>query len=206
LANRNFVSQRIFNLHVMPVHLDAVVDIGASGAPTMESGSGKGIKAITRLAAGQYRIQLEDNYAKLLDLKVSMQSPVSGSDVAAGSLTPGVVYQITAMGSTTQAQWVTAGVPSGVTAAVGVVFKAAATSSGTGTAKVLGSSGIIAVELMGNNVNMLNNQPYVSLNGGYIDFQTMGPTATADTAMIAADPASGSSLVISIMLSNSQVQ
>lgn len=157
----------------MPVALDMSVSIGSSGAPTIESGSGLGISSITRLAAGQYRIQLKDNYMKLLMVNSRMQSP-AGTPVAIGSLAPNSVYQITAMGTSTQANWVSAGLPVGITAAVGVTFKCAATSSGTGTAALLSSSGISSVEVMGNNVNMLNNQPYQSPLGGYVDIQTMG--------------------------------
>ncbi len=164
-------------MHMMPIALDMSVSIGASGAPTIESGSGYGIASITRMAAGQYRIRLQDNYMKLLMLNARAQSPVSGAAVPAGSLSPGSVYQITSMGTTTQAQWVTAGVPVGITAAVGVTFKAAATSAGTGEAKILGSSGVASVEVMGNNVNMLNYQPFNPNLGGYIDIQTMGPIA-----------------------------
>lgn len=179
MANRNWPQARTFSQHMFPVSLDLSVAIGASGAPTIETGSGLGIASITRLAAGQYRIRLQDNYAKLLQFNATMQSPPTASAAtAAGSLTPGVVYQITSMGSTTQANWVTAGVPSGITAAVGVTFKCAATTSGNGAAKPLVTSGISAVELIGNNINMLNSQPYSSGNGGYIDFQTMGPNMT----------------------------
>lgn len=156
--------------------LDAQVAIGSSGAPTIASGNGYGIASITRMSAGKYRIRLQDNFAKLLGFQANMVSPVSGAGVAAGSLSVGTVYQISSMGNTTQAQWVTAGVPSGITAAVGVVFKCAATSAGTGEAKVLGSSGIAAVELLGVSNNMLNYQPYIDGSGGYIDFQCLGPS------------------------------
>ena len=200
MANRNFPTMRRYGFHMMPVALDMSVAIGATGGPTIESGSGLGIAAITKMATGQYRIQLEDNYAKLLDLRATMQSPVSGGGVAAGSLTPGTVYQISSMGTTTQAQWETAGVPSGITAAVGVVFKCAATSAGTGEGKILGSSGIACVEIAGNNTNMLNKQPYNSMSGGFVDIQTL------DETLAAADPADGSKMFISILLSNSSVQ
>lgn len=157
------------------------IAIGASGAPTIASGNGYGVASITRMAAGQYRLQVQDNYSKLLQFKASMQSPVTGGNIAATALTPGLVYQITALGTTTQANWVTAGVPSGITAAVGVTFLAAATSSGNGTAKLLGSSGINSIELLGSNINMLNNSPAGGSQpnlGGYIDFQCIGSTIT----------------------------
>lgn len=182
MANRNFPQSRQWSNHMFPVSYDTQIAIGSSGAPTIATGNGYGIASITRLASGQYRLQLQDNFAKLLQFKCSIQSPVTGSNIAATALTPGLVYQITALGTTTQANWVTAGVPSGITAAVGVTFKAAATSSGNGTAKLLGSSGIATVELLGSNVNMLNNSPAGGFQtglGGYIDFQCMAPAFTA---------------------------
>lgn len=181
MANRNYPASRLFGMHMMPVSLDMSVSIGSSGAPTIETGSGLGIASITRMAAGQYRIRLQDNYAKLLMVDARAQSPVAGGNVAAGSLTPGLVYQITALGTSTQANWETAGVPSGITAAVGVVFKCAATSSGNGTASLLGSSGISNIEIMGNNVNMLNSQPFNAGSGGYVDIQCLAPSAAAPT-------------------------
>lgn len=181
MANRNYPQSRVFSNHVMPVSIDCQIAIGATGAPTIAAGNGYGVASITRMAAGQYRLQLTDNFAKLLQFKASVQSPVTGSGIAAGSLTPGLVYQIATMGTTTQAQWVTAGVPSGITAAVGVTFKCAATSAGTGTGKLLGTSGVNAVELLGSNSAMLNNSPAGGFQqnlGGYIDFQCIGSTIT----------------------------
>lgn len=190
----------------MPVHIDCSVSIGASGAPTLDSSNDLGIASIVRMSAGRYRIRLQDNFARLLSLQVGVQSPVSGAAVAAGSLTPGVVYQISSMGTTTQAQWVTAGVPSSITAAVGVVFLCAATSAGTGDAQALGASGVASVEQLGSSINMLNSQPYSNNQGGYVDFQCLGPTSASDTTPIPVDPASGSALQISILLNNSKVQ
>jgi hypothetical protein len=206
LANRNFPQSKVWGNHLMPVHIDCSASIGASGAPTLQSDNDLGVASLTRLSAGRYRLKLQDNFAKLINLDVKLVSPVSGSDVAAGSLTPGVVYQITAMGTSTQANWVTAGVPSGITAAVGVVFLCAATSSGTGTAKAIGVSGIHQVEMLGQSNNMLNNQPYVSNQGGYVDFQCLGPTAADDSTLIPTDPASGSIMYINVMVNNSKIQ
>lgn len=180
MANRNYPQSRQWSNHMMPVSIDMQIAIGASGAPTIAAGNAYGVASITRMAAGQYRLQLQDNYSKLLQFKAAAQSPV-GSPVAVTGITPGLVYRIITLGTTTQAQWVTAGVPSGITAAVGVTFLAAATSLGTGTAGLLGSSGVSSVELMSTNPNMLNNSPAGGpqpLLGGYIDFQTMGTVIT----------------------------
>ena len=58
----------------------------------------------------------------------------STSTTAGGSFVIGTQYKIVALGNTTQAQWETAGVPSGTTAAANVVFTAKAAGTGTGTA------------------------------------------------------------------------
>lgn len=201
MANRNFPSQRIYNMHMMPVQLDAIISIGASGAPTISAAPG--INSITRLSAGRYQIQLQDNYVKLLGLDAVFASPVSGGAVTAGSFSVGVTYQIVSVGTT---NWVTAGLQSGITPAAGVVFKAAAVGSGTGTAKLIGNSGISSVEIMDASTNMLSNQPFVQPAGGLVSIQCLAPTDASTTTAIPTDPASGSVLYLKILLSNSSVQ
>jgi hypothetical protein len=58
----------------------------------------------------------------------------STATTTAGSFVTGTQYKIVATGNTTQAQWETAGVPSGTTAAANIVFTAIASGAGTGTA------------------------------------------------------------------------
>jgi len=205
MANRNYPASRVFGFNLMPVRLNVSIPIGATGA--VGTISGKGIQSVTRLATGTYQIQLQDNYYSFLSMSAMVQSPVSGSNVTAGSFSTGTVYQITALGSTTQAQWVTAGVPAGITAQVGTVFKAAAAGAGTGTAKVLASSGIASIEQIGSEQLMLSNQPFVQgSGGGYITLRCYGPTSSSDTTLIATDPASGSTLNVAIWLNNSSIQ
>lgn len=193
----------------MPVRLDAQVAIGASGAPTIQNvapAAAQGIASITRLAAGTYQLQLQDNYSALLDLSAVFESPVTGSAVPGGSFSAGTVYQIVSLGSTTQAQWVAAGLPAGIAAAPGVVFLASAIGAGSGTVKALGASGITNVEVIGAPSGMLSNQPFNAGSGGYITFQCMGPTNSSTTTPIATDPASGSLMILEIILNNSGVQ
>ncbi len=206
MANRNFPANRVFGFQVMPVRLTTKFSVGASGAVSATQTTG-GVKSITRLAAGVYRLQLDDNYNSFSEFRATIKAPVTGSNVAATALTPGVMYEITALGTTTQANWVTAGVPSGITAAVGTVFLAAATSSGNGTAKAIGFSGVTSIEVLGDPQQMLSNQPFVQgSGGGYITIKCNGPTATADTAPVATDPASGSQIYIQLWMNNSSIQ
>lgn len=206
MANRSWQNAGHFYApHSMPILLDLNFQVGASGA--VGTLVGPGITSVTRLSAGVYKVKMQDNYNKFFGMQHWLQAPVSGADVAAGALTPGVIYQITALGTTTTAQWVTAGVPAGIAPAVGLAFLAAATSAGTGTAKILGSSGITSIEVVGVSNTQLAPGVYLGApyQGAYIIVKCLGPTATADTAAIATDPASGSVLGLSIYLSNSSV-
>ncbi len=63
--------------------------------------------------------------------RVPMDQRVGGT-VLATALTPGLGYAIVSVGTT---NWVTCGVPAGVTPAVGLVFTCSAVGTGTGTAQ-----------------------------------------------------------------------
>ena len=80
MANRNFPANKLYNFHVMPVSVDMQIAIGASGAPaalTLQNAAG--VKSISRVSAGVYSIQLQDNYAKVLGISPSFQSPAVGT-------------------------------------------------------------------------------------------------------------------------------
>jgi hypothetical protein len=203
MANRSWSNAGHFYApHVFPCLVDVNFAVGASGA--VGTTKGPGVTSVTRLSAGRYRIKLQDNYTKFFAAYGCVSAPVSGSDVAVTAITPGVVYQITVLGTTTTAQWVTAGLPVGLTPAVGQTFLAAATSAGTGQVKVIGVSGISGVEVMGASNVSLALQP-ASAQGGYIDFQCLGATDASTTTLIPTDPASGSLVSVSLYLGNSSI-
>lgn len=197
MAARNFPSNKLYNAHVMPVQLDGIISIGASGAPTISAAPF--IQSISRLAAGIYRLQLQDNYQSAIVLDVQFQGPV-GAPVAAASLVAGVAYSIVVVGNT---NWSAIGLPSGITPAVGSVFVATGAGSGTGTAGAVGNSGIRKAEQIG---LLQNNQPFVAPLGGYLMFECLADTSAGDPTMIPADPANGSIMRLRLLLSNSSVQ
>lgn len=202
MANRSY-TQFFYTPHKMPILIDCNIAIGATGA--VGTVKGPGVFAVTRLAVGTYKVQFQDNYYKFFGAGHWIQAPVSGSNVAVTAISPGTMYQITVLGTTTTAQWVTAGVPAGITPAVGVAFLAAATSLGTGQAKILGNSAILDVQVIGSTDTQLGPQPYAANHGGYAIVQCLGATAANDVTLIPADPASGSVLGLSFYLSNSSV-
>lgn len=205
MANRNYPASRTFGFNLLPARLITKFNVGSSGAVSNVK-TNNGVAAVTRLAVGTYQIQMQDNYAAFLSARHIIHSPLSGTPVAATALTPGVVYQIVSLGTTTQAQWVTAGVPAGITAAPGVSFLAAATSSGTGSAQTAISSGITSMELIGGPDTSLSNQPFVAGLGGFVNIVFWGPTDATHTALIPTDPVNGSIVRLEFLMNNSQVQ
>lgn len=73
MANRYF-TQFIRSLAKDPVFLFGRVTFGAAGAPTLDAVNSKGIRSITRTAAGRYTVLLGtiaqlDNYPRLFNVK-----------------------------------------------------------------------------------------------------------------------------------------
>lgn len=73
----NYRSQFSYGFAGQPVVLRARVSIGASGAPTIASGTGMGITSITRNSAGDYSILLSQAFYALLDVRCAINSGAS---------------------------------------------------------------------------------------------------------------------------------
>lgn len=123
------------------------------------------------------------------------------------AMTAGHVYIITVLGTTTAAQWTTAGVPAGVTPAVGVSFVAAATASIGGTGK-LGLPGVplaTSVSVAGNPFTTLNNSNIATNSGAQIIVQFSKPTDATTTTLIAGSPADGTTVGLNFNFDGSSV-
>lgn len=83
MANR-YMYEFLQMFEKRPVILFANISIGATGAPTLNTGS-RGIKSVTRTGVGSYDIVLEDIYQKLLDINWELIS-ATGTDAALGML------------------------------------------------------------------------------------------------------------------------
>jgi hypothetical protein len=192
MANRQF-TQFYYTLRKMCVQIDSILTFGATGS--VASFTGAGIANMTRLSQGVYRAQLQDNYVGGLAYNWEAISGPTGAAIAGGSFVAGTLYKIASPGNTTTAQWVTAGLPAGLTPAIGQAFVALGAGAGTGTVQAVGNGGISAVEVVSE--NMLNP---VGLNkglGGYIVFKTMS------SAFALVDPVNGAKLSMTFILSNS---
>jgi hypothetical protein len=150
-------------------------------------------------------VNMQDNYNKFLGVKASLLSPESGSSISiSGSsvMTVGHVYTITALGTSSQANWVAVGVPSNITAAVGVSFIASVTGGGTGTGTVQApasaGSGIDHVEVIGLPDDMQSNGAIVAGAGNGMQLILACFSGGALTA-----PANGTRIRLEFYLNNS---
>lgn len=69
MANLRYRSQFHQSYAALRASLFATINFGATGAPTIASGTGMGIKSITRSSAGTYVITLSQPFAALLGVR-----------------------------------------------------------------------------------------------------------------------------------------
>lgn len=201
------LTQFMYTKHGKPVILDVDIPIGATGAVGTLAG-GAGISSVARNAAGVYQVNFVDPYAKFLGLEWNMWSPNSGSSilVASAGTVSGTTYVITIVGTTTTAGWQTLGLPVGVTPAVGVAFKASATTTAAGTGAVqvqlAAGSGILAIEMIGN-PGLTMYPSGIGAANSYVIFQCLAATDASTTTLIAKDPTQNSTLSLEFYFSDS---
>lgn len=115
--------------------------------------------------AGVIYVTLRDNYNAYLGGGAGFVSPVNGTPTA--TLTAGNPYVIVSLGSSTRAQWTTAGLPANISPAVGVSFIAKANISGGGMCELPATAGsnIDHIEVFGN-ANLMNSNGANVLGAG----------------------------------------
>ena len=158
---------------------------------------------------GVILVQFQDSYARYFGGFSGFVVPVSGSPLAVtatgANLSVGNVYIIVATGTTSAAEWVTLGVPVGVTPAVGVSFVAAATGAGAGTGFVevpaSGASGLA------NNIQVIGdpNTTVISNTYPYMTVGCYGATNSSTTTQVLTAPAAGSVIGMTFVMSNSSL-
>lgn len=155
--------------------------------------------------AGIIVVQLQDNYNRYLGGYAGFSGPLSGSQISiSGSsvLTIGAIYVITTLGTTTQAQWVAAGVPINVQAAPGVSFIAAIAGSGSGTGTVqapaAAGAGVDHIEVVGD-PNLMNSIGANLLGAGL--GMTLNLAAYKNTVLTA--PANGTVIGLNFYMNDS---
>lgn len=189
----------------MPVQIDLNFPVGSTGAVGTVKGSY--VSSVTRMGVGAYKIILNDNYSAFYTFSSWQTTAVTGAEIALTTgLTLGQSYVITTLGTSTTANWQTAGLPVGLTPTLGMSFVAITASAGTGTGKVkaVAPSAVTQIELVGD--PNLELAPNPTTNQGAILFiQCYGATDSSTTTLTPTDPTSGVTLGLKFLLSNSSI-
>jgi hypothetical protein len=192
MANRfGYSDVKYYDPKIVEIHGSFIVDSTQTSNTAnykCSSVTGSGIANILNVATGVYKVVLQDNYFHFNDISFS-SSGLLGTPVAIASLSNTVPYVISTIGTSAQADWVLAGMDSGITAALGVAFVAGSSaSSATGNgyaAPIITAAGNDKFQLFGNPETTIN--PAVG-SSPYFMFQTLSPTNSSTTTMIAAIP------------------
>lgn len=198
MSNSTF-KQFFYTKRAFPVQIDLKIPIGGTGA--VGTIVAPGVTSVTRTAAGVYKIKFQDNYTGLLGFSGTQIAPSAGagSSVPDGSFVSGTTYVITAVGTTSWSM-----LPSGLTAAVGMVFTATGVGgAGTGTAKAVAINNITSFELLGAG-NMLAPSGAGNI-GGTQYFQCLAPTNSSTTTLVPTDPTDTSVLLLKFLFTNSSL-
>lgn len=219
MANRNFPNNKLYQFEIMPVLLGCnfIIDSTNGNGFGVRSLKGAGISRVymhttatpaagsPNPANGIILVQFEDMYNRYLSGFSGQVSPTTGSPLT--SSVSSVPNTIASLGSTTLAQWRTAGLPAGIVPAVGATFVplTGAAIVGGGTVILSGASGIDHIEVCGDpNMTIISPVPLQvrqaagSQVGGEIVLQCLlNSTRTA--------PADGSVVALNFLLSNSSV-
>lgn len=147
--------------------------------------------------SGYAQVTFTNNFNKFLCGFSGQIVPVTSPTTS--SLTAGHVYVITVLGTTTTAQWQTAGLPKGFTPAVGMSFVAAATASiaGTGKVGIPGVAPAMSMALVGDPNTMIASSAVAQFSGAKAMVQFLAATSASDTTLIPTAPADGT--VVSMM-------
>jgi len=165
--------------------------IALTGAVTLSAAATSNsapISSSSGIGPGYILVQFSDNYNSYIDGFSGQVSPLSGSSISSG-LVVGQPYVIVSLGSSSVAQWQTAGLLPNMTPQVGQTIIAAATSvAGGGAVQAPAVSGIDHIEVIGDpRASLTANQPGL---GGYMVLQCLFegvPTAPADGSVIGLD-------------------
>lgn len=143
-------------------------------------------------ALGYMVVNFAKKISALTKFNISFRSPLSGSSInVTTGVTQGLAYVITAVGTTTAAQWQILGLPADVVPAVGQSFIAIATTTatGTGTIQVQAAAGstVYHGELIGD----------TGANGNQAVIGIYGPTSTSNPTLKILQPPDGTVILVS---------
>lgn len=207
MASRSFQQfTKSLNHELVLLEANATVDstqTAITDSNKVKSVKGSGIKNIKNVGTGTYRITFQDAYARYLSGTASVIA-TPDTPVAIASLSNGVSYSITTVGTSAVADWTLAGLDTDITPAVGIAFTAVTAASGsTGTGYAAPASLVqpAVISVLGNPSLTIAKKV-----NPYIIVQLYKPTNSSTTTLVLADPPDGSIIVFTFMLRNSSVK
>lgn len=155
--------------------------------------------------AGYALIQFKNNFNYYLGGFNGQISPLASTSLT--STTAHSPYVITSLGTTTLAQWQTAGLPMGLTPAVGQSFIALATGAigGTGTVGAPGVPTNLAVSVIGDPSTEIANSNIAANGGAYLLVQFTASTSSSVTTLVATAPPDGTVIALTANFDGSSV-
>lgn len=153
-------------------------------------------------ASGYIQVKFADGFAGYLAGSQSFGAPLSGSSInVTTGVTAGLAYVITAVGTTTAAQWQILGLPANVVPAVGQAFIAIAstTATGTGTIQVQAAvgSGLDHIESLGDPGASANTSDGL---GGTAVLVILSATSSSVTTLKVATPPDGTEISLQFVM------
>lgn len=152
-----------------------------------------------------YVIFKNNNFQKYIGGYSGQITPLTSTSTT--STTNHNAYVITALGTATLAQWQAAGLPLGLTPTVGQGFVAIATGTIGGSATV-GLPGVEVapiISVVGDPNTTMGNSNLATNGGARMILQFSGPTAAGNTALVATNPADGTTVGLNFLFDGSTV-
>ncbi len=203
-VNLSFVVTATNGLGVTSLKSNGVVEAVFMHTSTTPTSSPGGILN-PNPPVGYAQVRLKNNFNTFLGANAVAAAPTTSNSTT--STTANTVYVITALGTTTLAQWLAAGLPPGFAPAVGAAFVAKATGAigGTGTVGLPGVQTASLVSVVGAPVATINNYAIRPNAGASLLLQFAAPTSSSVTTLVAANPADGTVVSAQLYFDGSSV-
>lgn len=156
-------------------------------------------------AVGYALVTFKNNFNYYIGGFSGQVTPLTSTSTT--STTAHSVYVITSLGTATSAQWQAAGLPHGLTPAVGQAFVAIATGTigGSATVGLPGEQVAPTVSVVGDPNTTISNANIASNAGARVVLQFSGATNSSTTTLIPANPADGTVVGMTFKFDRSSV-
>jgi len=168
IAQSSITATQVGTIDGSLIALTGAVTLSAANAVLAQPFAGAPLGGNPNPLPGYAWIQLNNNFNKYIGGFSGFVSPLNGVSVT--SVVLGQAYVIVSLGTTTLAQWQSAGLPPGLVPAVGQSFiaKASQALGGSGAVQAPSVSGINSLEVIGDPNLSISNSNIAKNNGAWL--------------------------------------